>query len=369
MRIGRFVKRIFLIILPTSCFLLPTSNLYSYQLKYQGKSYSIKEKKINKFSYFKAEDIFDCLGFNLCYENRRFNLKYKNHSALFIESNPFISIDGRLLNFPLTPEIDNKNLYLPLIILNSVLKSLKREKITKKKNALIVSSMRPRLSSIAIDPGHGGKDSGARGYSGYLEKDAVLDISLELKWLIEKKLGINCILTRKTDVFIALGERAKIANDNSCDLFLSIHCNACKDRSAYGAEVYFFAAAKTNWARAVEARENASLKYEGKTPEASVEYILWDMAQTEFLEESSILCKHILDALSKQAKRRFVSQANFAVLRSAYMPACLIEVEFISNKEGERRLKTRKFKKECAKQIFEGIKAYKKFYEKKMSYE
>ncbi len=369
MRIGRFVKRIFLIILPTSYFLLPTSNLYSYQLKYQGKSYTIEEKKINGYSYFKAEDIFDCFGFNLSYENGRLNLKYKNHSALFIESNPFISIDGRLLNFTLTPEIDNNDLYLPLIILNSVLKSLKREKITKKENGLIVSSMRPRLSSITIDPGHGGKDSGARGHYGYFEKDAVLDISLELKKMIEKKLGINCILTRKTDVFIGLGERAKIANDNSCDLFLSIHCNACKDRSAYGAEVYFLSPAKTNWARAVEARENASLKYEGKTPEASVEYILWDMAQTEFLEESSTLCKYILDALSKIAKRRFVSQANFAVLRSTYMPACLIEVEFISNKEGERRLKTEKFKKECAKHIFEGIKAYKKFYEKKMSYE
>lgn len=224
---------------------------------------------------------------------------------------------------------------------------------------------RRMIKTVVIDPGHGGKDPGAVGYKGLKEKDVALDIGKKLARILKEK-GYNVIMTRTTDEFIPLSERTKIADKARADLFVSIHCNAAPLAKKNGTETYFLSAAKTDWARAVEAKENSSVRFEktAENPKPSINYILWDMAQNEFLKESSELAIEIQESLCKQIKRknRGVSQANFYVLRLNYMPAVLVETAFISNHREGKLLSSSRFRQKVAKGVANGIDAFAKKY-------
>src|SRR4029079_16945016 len=113
------------------------------------------------------------------------------------------------------------------------------------------------VSRIVIDPGHGGHDPGAQG-KGVTEAELVLDVALRLEKLLSKVSGVDVILTRRTDEFVALPERTAIANREGADLFLSIHANASANALAHGMETYFLNFATNRSAAAVAARENAA---------------------------------------------------------------------------------------------------------------
>ncbi len=229
------------------------------------------------------------------------------------------------------------------------------------------------LDLIVIDAGHGGKDAGASGPTGVMEKDITLDIAKRLAEAIETDLGINTYLTRTDDTFIPLGKRTEIANNLKADLFISIHCNASPTKTSHGTETYFLSLAKTTEARAVAARENASLKYE--KPDNAVEkagdldFILWDLAQYEYLEESSLLAEMTQEELGARlntASRR-VNQAPFYVLNGAFMPAILVETAFITNKNEEKQLNTANFRQKVADAVTQAVSRYKVQYDKKMA--
>src|SRR6185436_14619083 len=114
------------------------------------------------------------------------------------------------------------------------------------------------VSRIVIDPGHGGHDSGAKGRSGIVESELVLDIALRVEKMLQNVGGVEVILTRRTDDFIELPERTAIANREGADLFLSIHANASTSSLAHGIETYFLNFATNVSAAAVAARENAN---------------------------------------------------------------------------------------------------------------
>lgn len=230
------------------------------------------------------------------------------------------------------------------------------------------------LDLIVIDPGHGGKDPGAVGPDGTHEKEIVLDIALRLSEMIQNELGIRTFLTRDDDTFIPLRKRTEMANSMQADLFISIHCNASPSRSANGTETYFLSLAKTNEARAVAARENASLKYE-MPPEAietmgDLDFILWDLAQYEYLEESSTLAEITQEEMGKRLNitSRRVNQAPFYVLNGAYMPAILVETAFITNKHEERLLNTPAFRQNVAEAVTAAVARYKQHYDSKMAH-
>lgn len=204
------------------------------------------------------------------------------------------------------------------------------------------------------------------------EKIVTLDIAKRVADLLRKKLGVKVILTRSKDEFVSLGERADIANKNEAELFISIHCNAARNRKSSGTETYFLSEAKTDWTRAVEARENAVIRFElpeGSKDTASLEYILWDMAQKEFLNESSELAELVHEQLTHKSsgEDRGLKQANFFVLRGCYMPAILVEVAFLSNRKEEKLLRKKSFRQDAAEAIFEGVKEFKKIYERKLN--
>ncbi len=220
------------------------------------------------------------------------------------------------------------------------------------------------IDLIVIDPGHGGADSGAVGRKGLVEKEVTLDIARRLKVLLKNEPGLKVILTRETDVLVPLEERTEMANRNEADLFISIHTNASKKRSARGCETFFLSAAKTDEDRAVAALENSSVRFERSGPVTQepddLDYILMDLVQSEYLRESQDLAGTIQKRLEEQLSipGRGVSQAGFVVLNKAYMPAVLVETAFISNKKEEDLLKKESFRQRIAQALYESIKEF-----------
>jgi N-acetylmuramoyl-L-alanine amidase len=213
---------------------------------------------------------------------------------------------------------------------------------------------------VVIDAGHGGKDPGAMGPSGLMEKEVVLDIAKRLRDLVQQEPQWRVTLTRDTDVFIPLEERTAIANAKAADLFVSIHANAAERPDAHGIETYFLDLATDEQAMRVAARENAT----SLSKVSDLQFILRDLVMTSKRNESSLLAGSIQQALvqvpggGKTGRDLGVKHAPFLVLMGAEMPAILIETGFVSNPGEERKLADPKYRGQAARAIFEGIKEY-----------
>jgi N-acetylmuramoyl-L-alanine amidase len=219
------------------------------------------------------------------------------------------------------------------------------------------------IKTIVIDPGHGGKDPGAV-HKNIKEKDIVLKAAKKVAAKL-KKNGYNIIMTRTEDVFIPLKDRTKIADSAKADLFVSIHCNAAPNKRAmHGAETYFLSAARSDWARTVEATENSAIKFEAEAGSglSELDYILNDLAQTQFLEESQQAGIYIQESMVQKCNlyNRGLKQANFYVLRLNYMPAVLVEIAFLTHSEDRKKLLDDDFIEEATDAIVEGIQIYAK---------
>ncbi|WP_457611271.1 N-acetylmuramoyl-L-alanine amidase family protein [Lutibacter sp.] len=221
---------------------------------------------------------------------------------------------------------------------------------------------------VVLDAGHGGKDPGKVGYKKSKEKEIALKIVLQIGKLLEKEQGIKVIYTRKTDVFVDLWERGRIANKADADLFVSIHCNA-HNSQAYGAETWVLGthANKQNFevAKAENAvillEDNYQKNYKGFDPNSPESVIGLTLMQEEYLDQSIQLASIIQKGLTKDLKRkdRGVKQAGFVVLHQTYMPSVLIETGFITNKiEGpflNSKIGQQKFSREIYKNILKYI--------------
>lgn len=223
------------------------------------------------------------------------------------------------------------------------------------------------IGTIVIDPGHGGKDTGAIGKNGLLEKDVVLDVGLKLRDIIRRELGCKVVMTRDKDVFIDLSARPGVAIKNDADLFISIHANASLDRSAHGIETYLLNTTKDRNIMKLAAMENSmtidQVKDFGML--SVVNKIQKDLVLDYKREESLRLAHDIQTNLIKDLHRqsRFVSdkgvkQGPFLVLYGAEMPSILTEVGFISNPEEEEMLGSASYREHIAQAIFDGIKDY-----------
>ena len=235
--------------------------------------------------------------------------------------------------------------------------------------APVTEAKRPRIRTIVIDPGHGGKDPGAIGRRGTKEKDVVLKIAHKLAKDLHKNLKTRVILTRYHDIFLPLAERTAIANREKADLFISIHCNASLKSRTKGFEIYFLSdKASDEEAQAVANMENAVMALEERTEERNeLSSILWSLAMNEFMNESSEICSLVSSEVDRRLRtvdNRGVKQAGFTVLRGAKMPAILVEVGFISNRSEERKLKSSKFQKNLVESVCVGVEKYKEWVER-----
>jgi N-acetylmuramoyl-L-alanine amidase len=230
------------------------------------------------------------------------------------------------------------------------------------------------LRTIVLDAGHGGHDSGAVGPGGLMEKELVLDVTRRVARLLGERLGVKVLLSRDGDQFIPLRDRTSFANRERADLFVSIHANAHRVAASEGVEVYFLSSEATDHAaRQLAAAENSVVQLEkpaagrGAGRSEIVRTILWDLAQSEFLSESSRVAETVLDAITAALRipNRGVKQAGFYVLGGAAMPAILIEIGFVTNPREERRLKDPRYRDEIARAIFTGLGEYKRTWDQR----
>ena len=198
------------------------------------------------------------------------------------------------------------------------------------------------------------------GPTGLLEKDLVLDVARRLQQQLERR-GFRVFLTRERDKNIPLEERTAIANNRKADLFISLHANASPSPEASGAETYYLSlprAAKTD-AERLGGHETAALI--SRSDEADpLQMILWDMAQSQWLAESSVLAEQIQADFNETLgiPDRGVKQAPFRILVGATMPAILVEIGFISNRDEERRLRDPRFLDTIVDSLARSIDAY-----------
>ena len=206
--------------------------------------------------------------------------------------------------------------------------------------------------TVVIDAGHGGKDPGALSANGKVrEKDITLKVALLVgESIVKKHPEVKVLYTRKSDVFVGLNDRARMANKADADLFISIHVNAAENRSAKGAETYTLGVEEARTERNLEIakRENGVIllednhekTYANFNPNSPESYIIFEYMQSEFVKESIHIAQYVQSNFANDANRldRGVRQAGFLVLNATSMPSILVELGYISNAEEAKYL-------------------------------
>lgn len=243
-----------------------------------------------------------------------------------------------------------------------------KPKESPQKNLPVIarSSKKFRDIVIAIDAGHGGKDSGAIGASGIQEKDVVLSIAKKLQLALEQERGFQPQLTRDGDYFIELAQRRTIAKDKyNADLFISVHADSWENRQAHGASVFVLSrrGATSALAKYLADSENNSDAIGGvslRDKDETLRNVLADLAMEGSLEHSLEAGNLVLGEVSKVASlhKSDIEQAGFVVLKSLHMPSMLVETGFISNDSESRKLNDEEYQTQLASAIAKGIKRY-----------
>ncbi len=366
------IKLITLFIILTF-YLLNISNFYTLENK-KFSSY-VPLKKFLKINTSIQLD-FDLLSLI-------FELKYKLNKIRMEVDSSFYIHNGQQITINLPPLYHNNQIYLHKNIIKSFRKKLKIKKniVRKKKGTKKFSNKKiklkphykknsnsrikkyPHLNFIIIDPGHGGRDPGAKGYNNVLEKEITLFASKKLaKYLKIKFSNTKIILTRRKDKFISLEKRSKIANryysKKNFGIFLSLHCNATFTPRSHGFEIYYLDRSPSNEnVRLLMLRENLflrSTKYARKFTSYLVDAQIQRESKTLALEIHRAFSSNLKGLVSSRGIRR----ADFSVMRSVSMPALLIEMGYITNAHEANVLKSNRFFKKMGQAIAHGIKLF-----------
>lgn len=227
--------------------------------------------------------------------------------------------------------------------------------------------------TLVIDAGHGGHDSGAKGAMSY-EKNINLKVALAFGKYVERNCpDVKVVYTRKTDVFVPLYERAEIANRNKANLFVSVHTNALpKGRISRGFETYTLGDGRSHGKKTnldVAKRENSVIfmekdykqHYVGYDPNSPESNIMFEFVQDHNMQQSVAFAKLLQQNVCSLAGRvnKGVHQDNFAVLRLTSMPACLIELGFITTPDEEQALNNPTVVDKIARGIYNAFADYK----------
>lgn len=241
------------------------------------------------------------------------------------------------------------------------------------------------LSTIVIDAGHGGKDAGAvsKDKTTY-EKNLTLDIAKRFAACIEEGLPeVKVVLTRSTDVFVELRERAAIANRENANLFVSIHINSNNGTAANGYSVHILGQSSQKnrdlfaYNMDIVKRENSVIlleddyktNYQGFDPSDPESYIFMQLMQNAYLEQSLLFASTVSEKLKGGPIRadRGISQDPFFVLWKTAMPAVLIELGFISNQTDLNSLRNADNRQKIAERLFDAFKSYKVLYDSSLN--
>ncbi|MCJ7594837.1 MAG: N-acetylmuramoyl-L-alanine amidase, partial [Desulfobacterales bacterium] len=217
------------------------------------------------------------------------------------------------------------------------------------------------VKTIAIDPGHGGRDPGALGRSGLMEKEVTLDIAGRLRDRLERHLTYRILMTRDVDVTLSLKDRAEFANEKGADLFISIHVNSIPAKPLMIIETYFFGAQADQQTLEIAEKENQGSEY----LMAEFRGMIMKISDKFKQQESETLARSIQKNLflnirhqNGTAVSRGIKSAPFIVLLGADMPSVLTEVSCISSQEEERKLADPAYREEIAGYLEGGIVQY-----------
>ena len=248
--------------------------------------------------------------------------------------------------------------------LANLLKQLEQKDNAQQSNKSIISKKK-RSTIIAIDAGHGGEDSGARGAKGTYEKVITLQIAKKLKKVIDKEPFMKAVLIRTGDYYVPLVKRVSKARKIKADIFISIHADAFKKRKVRGSSVFALSEKGATSAFAKFLANNANeadliggVSIDDKEP--ILARTLLDLSQSATINDSLKLGNHVLKEIKTVNKlhKKYVEQAGFAVLKAPDIPSILIETAFISNRKEEVNLKSAAFQQKLSLSILKGIKKY-----------
>lgn len=323
---------------------------------------------MHRVSYFALVDMCDKDGVKWDYDplSQEIVLKKDKKEVRLLIGSAAVMVDGAVQRLDSPVELKDGVIYAPLAVREYFVAA--QCKFPARNTMAGGVYLRP-VETIVIDAGHGGKDPGAIGRYGLKEKGVVLDVAAKVKKELER-CGFRVELTRSEDRFIRLTERPQVANAGKADLFVSIHANANKSRWIEGFEVYYLTEAVDDNARALAAAENAPLEMESVSfldakLLQSLKAIVWDMIYTENRKESIELAQYIGRAVSEKMNLKLlgVRGAPFAVLKGAKMPAVLVEIGYISNRDGEKKLRDPVYRNRMAEAIVSGISDFKNYCE------
>lgn len=220
--------------------------------------------------------------------------------------------------------------------------------------------------TVAIDPGHGGIDTGAKGRKGLQEKDLTLEMSQTLKAVLEHNADIRVIMTREDDRFVSLAERVRIARQHEADLFVSIHADSIRLRGVRGATVYTLSdKASDQMAQQLATSENRSDLIAGLSLEDEpdgVADILIDLTRRETHLFSVGMARSVVDSFQGSIKliKNPIRSAGFRVLRAHDVPSVLVELGYLSNVEDEKLLRDPKWREKTAKLLASAIDSFRR---------
>ena len=224
---------------------------------------------------------------------------------------------------------------------------------------------RARVRVVAVDAGHGGDDTGARGPRRVLEKSITLAVARAVVEELNRIPGLRGALVRDGDYFIPLRERYRIAEKMKADLFVSVHCNSSRRRGrGNGTEVYFLSlrGAADQADQDLADVENAADLVGGVPAQSEDELvnILYDVKRSSALQQSQLLAESIVDqvATGERLESRGIKQAGFVVLKSVEFPSVLVETAFINNPQEARLLSSPEFQRHISREIAAGVRNY-----------
>jgi len=200
------------------------------------------------------------------------------------------------------------------------------------------------------------------GPTGLEEKAVVLQVAKELRQLIQQEMPQHrVVLTREQDVFLPLAERARMANEQQAQVFISIHANSSPNREVSGIETWYLSFAASAHAKKIAARENMMSEQQLSI----LELILRDIHETDRINKSAVMARSMQRALAEHMAAQYsgviprgVEGAPFAVLHRTRMPSVLVELAFISNPQEEARLRTRQYQRALAQGILQGLRQF-----------
>jgi N-acetylmuramoyl-L-alanine amidase len=330
-------------------------------------------------------------------------ISYKGKTIILTPDQNLASVNGRIVSLATAPTRSNQQWFVPVELVNQALAPIYGERLELRADSHLIlegnvtaprapepaptpaapaapvqpaparpapsqpaapatpppslGTPQPTISTIVIDPGHGGSDKGVQGPHGTLEKDITMAVARRLKSAIEGRLGIRVLLTRDGDETLSADARAALANNNKADLFISLHANASFRTDTSGAEIFSLGLDRDAAQASATASSSAQQLPVTGGGSRQVEIVPWQFAQTRFVDQS----KTLADLIEQQFKGhvpldgRAITQAPLRVLVGANMPAVLVEMGYLSNADQENELGTGNFQNAIVQALYGAI--------------